>query len=285
MKINNELRAQVLIDALPFIQKYSSKIIVVKYGGNAMINEEIKKSVMEDIVLLSLIGIKIVLVHGGGPEINDLLKKIGKESTFIDGLRVTDAETMDVVQMVLSGKVNKNLVNTLEQMGGKALGLCGLDGHMLMAKQLDEIHGYVGEITNVNIDPIMMALEKGYIPVVSTIACDNSGHSYNINADTAASKIASALKAESLISMTDVKGLLRDKNNEDTLISLVYEQDIKKLINEGIISGGMIPKIECCQDAILNGVKKAFIIDGRVPHSILIEVLGSEGIGTMFIMR
>ena len=275
-------RAKVLIEALPYIQKYNNKILVVKYGGNAMINDELQEAVIGDIILLSLIGIMVVLVHGGGPEINDMLGKIGKESKFVDGLRVTDKETVDVVQMVLAGKVNKSLVNRIQNNVGKAIGLSGLDGHLIEAEIKDERLGYVGEITKINIDPIVDLLEKGYIPVVSTIGCDHEGNVFNINADTAASRIAGELKAESLISLTDIEGILRDKDDPSTLISKILVSEAPQLINEGIISGGMIPKIECCIDAIRRGVRKVFIIDGRVPHSILIEVLTDEGLGTMF---
>ncbi len=283
MEITNTQRAEVLIRALPYIQKYYNKIIVVKYGGNAMINRELKEAVMGDIVLLSLIGIKIVLVHGGGPEITDMLKKIGKESRFVDGLRVTDKESVDIVQMVLAGKINKNLVNALQLKGGKAIGLSGMDGHMIKAKQMKPELEYVGEVTDVNTQPILDVLEKGYIPVVSTVGCDDEGNVYNINADTAASRLAGALKAESLISMTDIAGLLRDKDDPSTLISKVYVSDVGELVRDGVISGGMIPKVECCTEAIRQGVKKVFIIDGRVPHSILIELMTDEGIGTMFV--
>jgi len=283
LEMTNAQRAEVLIHALPYIQKYYNKIIVVKYGGNAMINEELKEAVMGDIVLLSLIGIKVVLVHGGGPEISDMLKKIGKESRFVDGLRVTDEESMDIVQMVLAGKINKNLVNLLQNKGGRAIGLCGVDGHMIEAVQLKEELGFVGEITHVNTQPILDVLEKGYIPVISTVGCDNEGNTYNINADTAAARIAGMLKAESLISMTDIVGILRDKDDPSTLISKINVSDAPELIHEGIISGGMIPKVECCIEAIRRGVNKVFIIDGRVPHSILIETLTDEGIGTMLV--
>lgn len=283
MKISNADRAEVLTRALPYIQKYNNKIIVVKYGGNAMINEELKQAVMHDIVLLSLIGIKVVFVHGGGPEISDMLKKIGKTSEFIGGLRVTDKETVEIVQMVLAGKINKELVNLMEMAGGKAIGLCGTDGGMLKAEVLNEKLGFVGNITKINTQPITDVLEKGYIPVIATIGCDDEGNIYNINADTAAAKIAGTLKAESLISMTDIKGLLKDKDDESTLIPLVNISDAPQLIKKGIISGGMIPKIECCIEAVRLGVKKAFIIDGRVPHSILMEVLTDEGTGTMFV--
>ncbi len=282
-KLTTEQRAEVLTQALPYIQKYNHKIIVVKYGGNAMLNDELKEAVMGDIVLLSLIGIKVVLVHGGGPEITDMLAKVGKKTEFVGGLRVTDKESMDVVQMVLAGKVNKNLVNHLQRKGGKAIGLCGVDGHMIKAKKLDERLGFVGEVEGVNVAPIVDLLETGYIPVVSTVGCDDEGNTYNINADTAAARIAGELKAECLLSMTDIVGLLRDKDDPSTLIPKVYVSDAPKLIRDGIISGGMIPKINCCIEAIRRGVKKVFIIDGRVPHAILIEILTDEGIGTMFI--
>ncbi len=281
--ITNAQRAEILTQALPYIQNYYNKIVVVKYGGNAMINEERKMQVMEDIVLLSLIGVKVVLVHGGGPEISDTLKKIGKQSEFIDGLRVTDKETVEVVQMVLAGKVNKTLVNLLEVNGGKAMGISGMDGHMIEAEMKDERLGYVGKITKVNVEPIMDLLEKGYIPVVSTIGCDMKGNVYNINADTAASQIAGAIHAESLISMTDIAGILRDKEDPATLIPMIDIWDAAKLYGEGVISGGMIPKVECCIDAVRLGVKKVFILDGRIPHAILIEMLTDEGAGTMVV--
>ncbi len=281
--MTTEQRAEVLTQALPYIQKYKDKIIVVKYGGNAMLSDELKEAVMGDIVLLSLIGIKVVLVHGGGPEITDMLAKVGKKTEFVGGLRVTDKEGMDIVQMVLAGKVNKNLVNHLQSKGGKAIGLCGVDGHMLKAKKLDERLGFVGEVTDVNVEPILDLLEKGYLPVISTIGCDDEGNTYNVNADTAAARIAGELKAECLLSMTDIVGLLRDKDDPSTLIPKVYVSDAPKLIRDGIISGGMIPKINCCIEAIRRGVKKVFIVDGRVPHSLLIEMLTDEGIGTMFV--
>lgn len=281
--MDNSQRAQVLIQALPYIKKYCNKIIVVKYGGNAMINEELKEAVMGDIVLLSLIGIKVVLVHGGGPEITEMLGKVGKKSEFIDGLRVTDKETVDIVQMVLAGKINKNLVNLLQNKGGKAIGLCGIDGHMIRAEKLDEKLGFVGEVTKVNVEPILDVLEMGYIPVISTVGYDKEGNTYNINADTAAARIAGELQAESLISMTDIAGILKDKNDPSTLISKIYVSEAAQLVKEGIINGGMIPKVNCCIEAIRRGVKKVFIIDGRVPHSILIETLTDEGIGTMFV--
>ncbi len=281
--MDNAQRAQVLIHALPYIQKYTNKIVVVKYGGNAMISDELKDAVMGDIVLLSLIGIKVVLVHGGGPEITHMLDAVGKETKFVNGLRVTDKETVDIVQMVLAGKVNKSLVNLLHQKGGKAIGLCGIDGHMIEAEMLNPELGYVGEITKVNVEPITDVLEKGYIPVISTVGCDKDGNVYNINADTAAAKIAGILGAESLISMTDIEGILRDKNDPSTLISKILVDEAPQLVEEGVISGGMIPKVECCIDAIESGVRKVFIIDGRIPHAILIETLTNEGIGTMFV--
>lgn len=282
MDISNAERAHVIVSALPYIREYTGKILVVKYGGNAMINEKLKDSVMRDIVLLSLIGVRVVLVHGGGPEITEMLGKMGKESKFVNGLRVTDKETAEVVQMVLAGKINKGLVGLLERKGGKAIGLSGLDGHMIKAKVKDEALGFVGEITDIDVTTVLDVLEKGYIPVISTVACDDDGNVYNINADTAAAKIAGALNAESLISMTDISGILRDKDDPSTLISEIKISDAPKLIEDGIINGGMIPKVECCTNAIKWGVKKVFIIDGRVPHSILIETLTDEGIGTMF---
>jgi len=282
MEISNAERASILVHALPYIQNYNNKIIVVKYGGNAMINEELKDSVMQDIVLLSLIGVKVVLVHGGGPEITELLTKMGKKSEFVDGLRVTDKETVEVVQMVLAGKINKNLVNLIENKNGQAIGLSGMDGHMIEAEMKDERLGFVGTITNINVKPILDVLEKGYIPVISTLGCDKKGNVYNINADTAAAKIAGALEAESLISMTDISGILTDKNDPSTLIHKITLDEAEKLVADGTINGGMIPKVECCTDAIKWGVKKVFIIDGRIPHAILIETLTDEGIGTMF---
>lgn len=282
MNISNAERASILVNALPYIKKYTGKILVVKYGGNAMTNETLKDSVVHDIVLLSLIGVKVVLVHGGGPEITEMLAKIGKETQFVNGLRVTDKETVDVAQMVLAGKINKSLVNLIECCGGSSIGLSGLDGHMIKAKMKDEKLGYVGAITDINPRPILDVLEKGYIPVVSTLGCDAEGNVYNINADTAAAKIAGALKAESLITLTDIAGILRDKDDPSTLISHIDIKETQKLVDDGTIVGGMIPKVECCTNAILEGVKRVFIIDGRVPHSILIETLTDEGIGTMF---
>ncbi len=283
MELSNAQRASVLVHALPYIQKYYDKIVVVKYGGNAMTDESLKRAVMGDIVLMSLIGIKVVLVHGGGPEITDMLAKIGKQTEFVDGLRVTDAETADIVQMVLSGKINKSLVNLLESKGGKAMGLCGTDGHMIMAKQMDERLGFVGEITKVNTQPILDLLEKGYIPVISSVGCDNDGNVYNINADTAAAKIAGMLNAESLISMTNISGILRDKDDPSSLISKLTTKEAKELTEQGVIAGGMIPKVECCVNAINWGVNKVFVIDGTIKHAILIETLTDEGIGTMFV--
>lgn len=280
--IANNIRAQVLIDALPYIQKYNNKIVVVKYGGNAMSNKELKDAVMSDIVLLSLVGIKVVLVHGGGPEINEMLDKLGIESKFIGGLRYTDSETIDIVKMVLAGKVNKELVTLLQLNKGNALGLCGADGQMITAEKLDEgvDLGFVGSITKVNTKPILDALNNGYIPVIATVATGEDGQTYNINADTAAARIASCLKAENLILMTDIVGLLKDKNDESTLIPTVNVSEVTFLKNQGIISGGMIPKIDCCVEAVRRGVSRTSIIDGRIPHSILIELLSSEGIGT-----
>lgn len=285
--ISNTEKSQILIDALPYIQKYSDKIVVVKYGGNAMTNKELKDAVMTDIVLLSLVGIKVVLVHGGGPEINDMLKKLNIESKFINGLRYTDKDAIDVVKMVLSGKVNKELVQLLAQHKGNAVGLCGIDGKMLVAekKLTDDGQdlGFVGEITEVNPKPILDALANGNIPVIATVATDDDGNTYNINADTAAARIAAELGAESLILMTDIAGLLRDKNDPSTLISKVNVSEVPYLKMQGIVSGGMIPKIDCCVEAVRRGVESAVIIDGRVPHSILIEILSNEGIGTQFV--
>jgi len=283
VNLTNAQRAEVLTQALPYIQKYYGKIVVIKYGGNAMINEDLKQQVMEDIVLLHLIGVKVVLVHGGGPEITEMLKKVGKETVFVDGLRVTDKETAQIVQMVLAGKINKGLVNLLGTKGGRAMGISGIDDHLIEAAVKDERLGYVGKITNVNIKPITDLLDNGYIPVVSTVACDNEGNVYNINADTAAAYIAGALKAESLISMTDIAGVMRDKDDPDSLISCIDIKEAVELFNNGVISGGMIPKVECCIDAIHRGVKKVFIMDGRVPHSLLIETLTDEGAGTMVV--
>ena len=284
MQIENNIRSQILIDALPYIQKYHDKIVVVKYGGNAMTNSELKEAVMSDIVLLSEVGIKVVLVHGGGPEISSMLKRVGIESRFINGLRYTDAETMDIVKMVLSGKVNKELVSALQLHGGKALGLCGCDGEMIVAKKLEsEVDlGYVGEIKKITTKPILDALNNGYVPIIATVGTSETGQAYNINADTAAARIASCLRAEKLILMTDIIGLLRDKDDDSTLIPQVNVSEVSYLKSTGIISGGMIPKIDCCVEAIRRGVKRTSIIDGRVPHSILIELLTNEGNGTQF---
>jgi len=283
LKITNAQRAEVLTQALPYIKQYYNKIVVIKYGGNAMINDELKEQVMEDIVLLSLIGVKVVLVHGGGPEITDMLKKVGKETQFVDGLRVTDKETADIVQMVLAGKINKTLVNLLEKHGGKAMGISGMDGRMISAETKDERLGFVGKITKVNVEPITDLLEKDYIPVVSTVGCDKEGNAYNINADTAASYIAGALNAYRLISMTDIEGVMMDKDDPDSLIACMDIEEANALFESGVISGGMIPKVECCIDAINRGVHKVIILDGRVPHAILIETLTDEGAGTMVV--
>ena len=287
VKISNQDKSQVLIDALPYIQKYSNKILVVKYGGNAMTNDELKDAVMNDIVLLSLVGIKVVLVHGGGPEISDMLKKLSIESRFVNGLRYTDSATVDVVKMVLAGKVNKELVQLLAQHKGTAVGLCGIDGGMLIAeKKLSDDGqdlGFVGEIKHVNTKPITDALANGCIPVIATVATDSEGNTYNVNADTAAARIAAELKAENLILMTDIAGLLWNKDDPSTLIPEVNVSEVPFMKRRGIISGGMIPKIDCCVEAVRRGVKKTVIIDGRVPHSILIEILSNEGIGTQFV--
>ena len=282
MDITNAQRARVLVHALPYIQDYSGKIVVVKYGGNAMVSEQLKDSVIRDICLLQLIGVKVVLVHGGGPEITEVLEKMGKQSAFVDGVRVTDEETVGVALMVLAGKINKTLVNLIELKGGSAIGLSGLDGHMLEAKIKKPELGYVGQITNVNVKPILDVIDKGYIPVVSTVGYDGAGNLYNINADTAAARIAGELGAESLIAMTDIAGILKDKNDPSTLISSIKVSDLPGLISDGVIQGGMIPKAECCRSAIEWGVNRVFIIDGRVPYAILIEMLTNEGIGTMF---
>ena len=278
---SNHERAEVLTQALPYIKRYNGKIVVVKYGGNAMINEELKQQVMEDIVLLWLIGVKIVLVHGGGPEINEMMDKLGKKPTFVNGLRVTDKETVDIVQMVLAGKVNKTLVNLLEMKGGKAMGISGMDGRLIEAKVKNPELGYVGEITKIHINPVLDLLEKGYIPVISTLGCDKKGNAYNINGDTAAAYIAGAMHAERLIMMTDIDGILRDRNDPHTLIRELTTAEARALQDEGVISGGMIPKVECCIKAIDEGVKNVTIMDGRVSHAILMELLTNEGAGTM----
>ena len=282
MAFNEVDRAQVLAEALPYIQKYSGKTIVVKYGGNAMISEDLRRAVISDLVLLNLVGIRVVVVHGGGPEINEMLTKVGKESKFVDGLRDTDAETMDIVQQVLCGRVNKSLGATRSRRGGRAIGLCGMDGALFQAECLDEKYGLVGNITGVNPEPVENALATGYIPVVSTVAQGTDAETaYNINADIAAAKLAVALRAEKLILLTDVRGLLRDPGDEETLIHVVRTEDVPGLIADGVISGGMIPKMECCVDAITGGVERVHILDGRIPHSILIELLSDRGIGTM----
>ncbi len=278
---SNAERAEVLTQALPYIKKYNGKIVVVKYGGNAMINDQLKEQVMEDIVLLWLIGVKVVLVHGGGPEISETMEKLGKKSEFIDGLRVTDKETVDIVQMVLAGKINKSLVNFIEAKGGRAIGLSGMDGRLIEAETKNDKLGYVGSVTKINPAPITDLLEKGYIPVISTLGCDRKGNTYNINGDTAAACIAGALSAKRLIMMTDIAGVLREKDDPSTLIPEISVKEAEKLREEGTISGGMIPKIECCIEAINKGVDKVIIMDGRVPHSILTEMLTDEGAGTM----
>ena len=278
---SNAQRAEVLTQALPYIRRYNGKVIVVKYGGNAMVNDGLKQQVMEDIVLLWLTGVKVVLVHGGGPEISDMMNRLGKKSQFIDGLRVTDRETVDIAQMVLSGKINKTLVNLLQIKGGKAMGISGIDGKLIEADVKDEKLGFVGDIRNINIAPVNDLLEKGYIPVISTVGCDGEGNIFNINGDTAAAYIAGALGAERLIMMTDIAGILKDKDDPDTLIPAVTVKHAKELFASGVISGGMIPKVECCMTAIDRGVKNVIIMDGRIPHSILMELLTDEGAGTM----
>jgi len=280
-EFTNAERAEVLTAALPYIKRYNGKIVVIKYGGNAMINESLKEQVMEDIVLLWLIGVKVVLVHGGGPEISETMAKLGKKPEFVGGLRVTDRETVDIVQMVLAGKVNKTLVNLLEMKGGRAMGISGMDGRLIEAKMRDEKLGYVGDITKINISPVLDLLEKGYIPVISTLGCDRDGNTYNINGDTAAAYIAGAMHAERLIMMTDIAGILRDKDDPNTLIPDITIEEAKQLYDEGVISGGMIPKVDCCIEAIREGVENVIIMDGRVPHSILMEILTDEGAGTM----
>ena len=280
-EFTNAQRAEVLTAALPYIKKYSGKIVVIKYGGNAMVNEQLKQQVMEDIALLWLIGVKVVLVHGGGPEISSMMKQLGKEAVFVNGLRVTDKETVEIVQMVLAGKVNKDLVNLVQTKGGHAVGVSGIDGGIIEATIKDEALGYVGEITKIRTQPITDLLEKNYIPVVSTVASDRQGNVYNINGDTAAAYIAGALEAERLIMMTDIAGVLRDKDDPTTLIPHITVEEAKTLYDEGVISGGMIPKVDCCIEAIGHGVKNVVIMDGRIPHSILMELLTDEGAGTM----
>ncbi|MBQ1835360.1 MAG: acetylglutamate kinase [Oscillospiraceae bacterium] len=280
---SNAQRAQVLTEVLPYIRSYNGKIVVVKYGGNAMVSEELRHQVMEDIVLLSYVGVRVVLVHGGGPEISELMERLGKQPEFVDGLRVTDKETVDIVQMVLAGKVNKTLVKLLEMKGGKAMGISGMDGGLIRARRRNAQLGYVGSITGVNIEPVMDLLEKGYIPVVATLGCDEEGNTYNINGDTAAAWIAGALGAQRLIMMTDIAGVMRDKNDPTTLIPRLTIREAVELFEQDVIAGGMIPKVECCIDAIHCGVESAIIMDGRVPHSILMEILTDEGAGTMVI--
>ena len=280
-EFSNAQRAQVLTQALPYIKRYTGKTVVVKYGGNAMVNEELKQQVMEDIVLLQLIGVKIVLVHGGGPEISEMMNALGKKPEFVDGLRVTDKDTIDIVQMVLAGKVNKTLVNLLETKGAHAMGLSGIDGRLIEAEIKDERLGFVGSVKKINIKPVTDMLDAGYLPVISTVGCDKQGNIYNINGDTAAAFIAGALEAERLIMMTDIAGILRDKDDPSTLISELSVAEAETLFAEGTISGGMIPKVECCVTAINKGVKNAVIMDGRVPHSILMELLTDEGAGTL----
>lgn len=282
-QFSNQERAEVLTQAIPYIQLHSGKIVVIKYGGNAMTNPELKAQVMEDIILLDAIGVKVVLVHGGGPDINELLKKLGKKSEFVNGLRVTDKETAEVAQMVLAGKVNKDLVKLLQSRGGKAIGLSGIDGKLLAADFKDKELGYVGEIVEVNIDIVLDVIDKGYIPVISTIASDREGNTYNINGDTAAGYIAGALGAERLIMLTDIRGVMRDPSDENSLIPELTIEQAHALYDEGVISGGMIPKVDCCIEALNNGVKKVIIMDGRIPHSILMELFTDEGAGTMFV--
>ena len=281
MHFSNAQRAEVLTAALPYIKKYSGKTVVVKYGGNAMINEHLKQQVMEDIVLLWLIGVKVVLVHGGGPEISETMTKLGKKAQFVDGLRVTDKETVDIVQMVLAGKVNKSLVNLLQTKGGHAVGLSGIDGGIIEAKIKNEALGFVGQITKIRTQPITDLLEKNYIPIISTVASDRQGNVYNINGDTAAAYIAGALGAERLIMMTDIAGILMDKEDPSTLIPHITVEEARKLYDSGVISGGMIPKVDCCIEALEKGVNNVIIMDGRIPHSILMELLTDEGAGTM----
>ena len=283
LQFTNAQRARVLTGALPYIRRYSGRIVVIKYGGNAMVSPELRSQVMEDIVLLSLVGVKVVLVHGGGPEISELMTRLGKVPEFVDGLRVTDQETVDIVQMVLCGKVNKTLVNLLEMKGGKAMGISGMDGRLILAKMKNPQLGYVGSITAVNIAPVTDLLEKGYIPVISTLGCDEEGHTYNINGDTAAACVAGALGAERLILMTDIAGVLRDRNDPASLIPKLSIRQAVELFEENVIAGGMIPKVECCIDAIHRGVESAIIMDGTVPHAILMELLTDEGAGTMVV--
>ncbi|MBE6110205.1 MAG: acetylglutamate kinase [Erysipelotrichaceae bacterium] len=280
--VTNSMRAHVLVQALPYLQRYYGKTIVVKYGGNAMTSEDLKEQVMEDIVLLSMVGIRVVLVHGGGPELSGLMQRLGKKPEFIDGLRVTDKETIDMAQMVLAGKINKSLVNLLQMKGGQAIGLSGMDGRLIEAKIRDPKYGYVGDVTKINGDVVTTLLDSGYIPVISTLGCDTEGNTYNINGDTGAGKIASAIGAERLIMMTDIEGIMRNREDPDSLISSLTIEEAEQLTQEGVISGGMIPKVRCCTDALNEGVKAAVIIDGRVPHAVLMEILTDEGAGTLF---
>ncbi len=279
--LTNQIRAHVLVQALPYLQKYYGKTIVIKYGGNAMTSEDLKEQVMEDIVLLTMVGVRVVLVHGGGPELSSLMQRLGKKPEFIDGLRVTDKETIDMAQMVLAGKINKSLVNLLQMKGGQAVGLSGMDGRLIQAKIRDPKYGYVGDVTEVNADIINTLLDSGYIPVISTLGCDEKGNTYNINGDTGAGRIASAIGAERLIMMTDIEGIMTDKDDPNSLIPKLTVSEAEKLMDQRIISGGMIPKVSCCIDALNDGVKAAVIIDGRVPHATLMEILTDEGAGTL----
>lgn len=279
--MTNSTRAHVLVQALPYLQRYYGKTVVVKYGGNAMTSEELKEQVMEDIVLLTMVGVKVVLVHGGGPELSSLMQRLGKKPEFIDGLRVTDKETIDMAQMVLAGKINKSLVNLLQMKGGLAIGLSGMDGRLIEAKIRDPKYGYVGDVTKINANVITTLLDSGYIPVISTLGCDTEGNTYNINGDTGAGRIASAIAAERLIMMTDIEGIMHDRDNPDSLIPQLSIAQAEKLMEDRVISGGMIPKVRCCVDALNEGVKAAVIIDGRVPHATLMEILTDEGAGTM----
>ena len=283
MNIDNSIRAEILTQALPYIREYTGKTIVVKYGGNAMINDALKRAVIGDCVLLQSIGVKVVLVHGGGPEISGFMDKVGKEPEFVDGLRVTDRETAELAQMVLAGKIGKQIVGLINNMGGKAVSLSGVDADLIRAEKLDAVHGYVGNITGVNSDIVNVFLDNGIIPVISPVGCDSEGNIYNINADSAAASVAGALRAQSLINLSDIPGLLRDKDDPESLIKKLYVSDAPELMREGVISGGMIPKVNCCTEAIRRGVKRVFIIDGRIPHAILLETLTDEGLGTMFV--
>ena len=283
MKIENSIRAEILTQALPYIREYTGKTIVVKYGGNAMINDELKSAVIGDCVLLQSIGVRVVLVHGGGPEISGFMDKVGKDPEFVDGLRVTDRETAELAQMVLAGKIGKQIVSLINSMGGKAVSLSGVDADLITAEKLDAVHGYVGNVTSVNSEIVNMFLDNGIIPVISPVGADKDGNIYNINADNAAAAVAGSLKAQSLINLSDIPGLLRDRNDPDSLIKKLYVSDAPELVREGVITGGMIPKIQCCTEAIRRGVKRVFIMDGRIPHAILLETLTDEGLGTMFV--